>query len=242
MYRFYITFLFFTLALGCFSQTNFTTNAIAANSIAASSFFSGFKVNDYGHANSRNGENIEGSPYLFKNWNNLSKIWYGDTVLKLDSVNYNIENERFEIKLNKDSIFIISPDNNLKKVEINFVVFKPYNNQELNTNSFYQVLWDGDNYSLLSKYKLKIKGGGVDPLTKNYVTPKEYTFEKDYFLLEHNEQEQMVPIKLKKSDILNLIEDSYVDQVKSFAKKRKLKYKEISDVEKILTYYYSIKS
>src|SRR5690606_8661175 len=130
-----------------------------------------------------------------------SKIWYDDKVFNLDSINYDLENERFEIKLSKDSIYIISSDANIKKVEIdNFlskIIFKPYYNNKLQRNSFYEVLSENDDYSLLSHYKLKIKGGSIDPLTKAYISPKEYVSEKDYFILKHKDEAEMIALKLK---------------------------------------------
>ncbi len=247
MSKLYIFFSFFILTLVSFSQTNLNTTGLAGNPSKAISLFSGLKVNDYGHNRSENNSNVEGSPYLFKNWNNKSKIWYDDKVFNLDSINYDLENERFDIKLNKDSIYIISPDDrNIKKVEVDNVlyksVFKPYYNKTIHRNSFYEVLTENDTYSLLSNYKLKIKGGSIDPLTKTYITPKEYFSEKDYFILKHKEESEMVPIKLKKSEILKLIDVPYVDEIKDFIKKQRLKYDQISDVSRILNYYYSIKS
>lgn len=242
MSRLHIFFSFFIITLVSFSQTNLNTTGLTGNPSQAISLFSGLKVNDYGHNRSENDSNVEGSPYLFKNWNNKSKIWYDDKVFNLDSINYDLENERFEIKLNKDSIYIISPNTNIKKVEINNLLFKPYYNNKLQRNSFYEVLWENDNYSFLSNYKLKIKGGGIDPLTKTYISPKEYVSEKDYFILKHEEEEQMVAIKLKKSDILKLVDVSYIDMIEDFVKKQRLKYNQISDINRILNYYYSIKS
>jgi hypothetical protein len=81
----------------------------------------------------------------------------------------------------------------------------------------------------------------VDPLTKEYVTPKQYVPEKDYFVLKHSEGGEISPLKLKKSAVLKLIDDSYLIDVKDFIKKQRLKYNQIHDVNRILSYYYSIK-
>lgn len=247
-------FLFFTLSCVCVAQTNNnTTGGSYANPLtgaANTSFGSndskslfGLNIIEYGRgsANSENSVNIEGSKYLFKNWNNRSRIWYNDKILNLDLINYNLLNERFEIKLNNDSIYILNPATSIKKVEINNRVLLPYYNKELQKDSFFEVLWHSDDYSLLSKYKLKIQDGDIDPLTKTYINPKKYVHKKYYFILKNN-KEQMVPIKLKKSEILKLIDTSNIDDVKSFVKKRRLKYNNASDVKDILNYYNSIKN
>ena len=241
MLRTYIIILFFALTINGLAQTNLSTNGFGGSSGDAASLFSGLKAVDYGRNDFGSKGNIEGTTYLFKNWNNSSTIWQGDKIFNLNSLNYNLQTESFEFKLNKDSVFIIGPDKNISKVVINNHVFKTYQKNNSNRNSFYEVIWENNDMSLLIEYNLKIKDGSIDPLTKNYITPKQYGSEITYFVLEPNE-EKIYPIKLKKSDILKLIDESYVNKVKSFAKRRKLKYKEISDIKEILTYYYSIKS
>lgn len=242
MSRAYFIIFFSALTINCIAQTNLSTNSLGGNSGDSASLFSGLKAVEYGRNNFGSKDNIEGTTYLFKSWNNSSTIWQGDKIFNLDSLNYNLQTESFEFKLNKDSVFIIGPDKNISKVVINNHVFKTYHKNKSNRNSFYEVIWENNDMSLLVEYNLKIKDGSMDPLTKNYITPKQYDSEKTYFIFKPNEQEKIHAIKLKKSDILKFIDESHLNEVKSFAKKQKLKYKEISDIKKILTYYYSIKS
>ena len=241
--------LFLTLSLKCFSQVSISPdNMIGVNTIASagsktSKSVLGLKIREYapGGVVSSDNPNVEGSPYLFKNWFNKSTIWLDDNIVKLDFVNYNIENESFEIKMDMvdDSILIVKPSVKVNKVKINNNVFKPYLDNELQRTSFFEVLWESGNHAFLTKYKLKVIDGPIDPLTKAYIKPKKYSYNKFYFFLEN---EIMNPIKLKKSEILKLINPTYVNDVKSFVKKQKLKYNRTSDINKILTYYYSIKS
>ncbi|MFY0713921.1 hypothetical protein J1D01_09610 [Seonamhaeicola sp. NFXS20] len=243
MFKHYIVFLLITFSIGSLAQTNLSTSGLGGSSKESVSMFSGLKAKEY-HTNFNNNGNIEGTPYLFKSWKNKSKIWYEDKIFNLDSVNYNIRRDTFVFRLKNDSIFILNPKK-ITKVEINNFVskytFKPYPNNKLEENSFYEVLYDNKNYSLLSKYKLKVKGGSVDPLTKEYITPRQYVPEKDYFILKHNEGETITDLKLKKTVVLKLIESPYLGEVKRFVKKQRLKYTQIADVNRILTYYYSIK-
>lgn len=242
MLRTYIIILFFALTINGIAQTNLSTNSLGGSSGESASLFSGLKAVDYGRNDFGSKGNIEGTTYLFKNWNNSSSIWQGDKIFNLDSLNYNLQTESFEFKLNKDSVFIIGPDKNINKVVINNHVFKTYQENDSNQNAFYEVIWENNDMSLLVEYNLIIKDGSIDPLTKNYITPKQYDSEEAYFIFNPNEEEKIHAIKLKKSDVLKLIDESYVNEIKAFAKKRKLKYKEISDIKEILTYYYSIKS
>ncbi|ULC60263.1 hypothetical protein MBM09_04555 [Flaviramulus sp. BrNp1-15] len=247
MYKLNYLFLFFAMTLGCFAQSKSTnvipgiTN-ITIGSTESKSLF-GLNIIEYGRGgtNSKNSGDVEGSTYLFKGWYNKSTIWLNDKIFNINSINYNLENEKFEIKLNNDSILIVNPAINIKKVKINNIIFKPFYNEDLQKDSFFEVLWSSDDYSLLSNYKLKIQAGDIDPLTKTYINQKKYTQKKYYFLKKNNE-EKMVAIKLKKSEVLKLIDTYNVDKVKSFVKKRRLKYNRISDVKDMLTYYNSIKN
>lgn len=248
MYRVNIFFLLLTCV--CVAQTT-TVNGSYGNPLTGlgganisfganySKSFLGLNIIKHGRGRT-NSTNIEGNKYLFKDWNK-SRIWYDNKIVNLESINYNLQSESFEIKLENDSIFDINPAANIKKVEINNIVLVPYHNKELRRDSFFEVLWFSENYSLLSKSKLKITEGAIDPLTKTYINPKKYFQKKYYFIIKNNE-EQMVPIKLKKSEILKLIDISNIDEVKRFVKKRRLKYNVISDVKYILTYSNSIKN
>ena len=110
MLRTYIIILFFALTINGLAQTNLSTNGFGGSSGDAASLFSGLKAVDYGRNDFGSKGNIEGTTYLFKNWNNSSTIWQGDKIFNLNSLNYNLQTESFEFKLNKDSVFIIGPD------------------------------------------------------------------------------------------------------------------------------------
>ncbi|MBP0903388.1 hypothetical protein ACFSKN_00665 [Mariniflexile gromovii] len=248
MYKLYVLFLSLTLTLGCFAQEGLSTRIIPGNSfIGAGSKDSqsllGLNIIEYGRGvpDSQN-NNIEGSVYLFKGWNNLTVIWFDDKIMNVDLVNYNLLHERFEFKLNNDSIITIDPaKTKLEKVSINNRVLKPYYNKELFRDSYFEILWHSDEYSLLSNYKIKISPGAIDPLTKTYTIGKKYIHNRCYYVKKNNE-EDMTSIKLRKSEILKLIDVTYVDQVKKFVKKSRLKYNNLSDVKDILIFYNSIKT
>lgn len=242
MYRLNYLFLFFAMTLSCFAQTGLPgTSRLTIGSKESNSLF-GLNIIEYGREKSISNKNIEGSVYLFKSWNNLAKIWLNDKIFNIDLINYNLQNERFEIKLNNDSILIVNPmATKVEKVIVNNSVFKSYYNKELFRDTFFEVIWFSDEYSLLSNYKLKITPGDINPLTKTYINPKKYIHNRSFYIKKSND-EQMTPIKLKKSEILKLIDDLYVNEVKRFVKKRRLKYNKVSDVKDVLAYYNSIKN
>ncbi len=257
MHRIHIFLLLVTLTSVCIAQTSTNANTsgtyinpltgagganISFGANYSKSLF-GLNIIEYGRGQANSGNSdIEGSIYLFKSWNNLSRIWFEDKIFDLESVNYNLRHQRFEIRLKNDSILIVNPATaQVKQVLINNRVLKPYYNKELSRDTFFEVLWNSDEYSLLSNYKLRINPGAQDPMTKTYTSSKKYSQTSNYYIKKNNE-EQMTSIKLKKSEILKLIDDSNLDDVKRFVKKRNLKYNRIPDVKDILTYYNSIKN
>ena len=241
------SFLIFIFTFNSFAQNGLSSNNMTGvNNIAVGSKIAqsqlGVTIKEFGRGevNSVNSSNIEGSPYLFKNWTNLATVWFKDKVFQLESVNFNLQYEKFEIKISNDSIFIINSPN-VKKVRINNILFKQIVNPENQKRSFFEEIWASDKFDLLSKYELKISQGAIDPLTKAYIKPKEYFSKKTYYLL-NNVDETLTPFKLKKREVLKLIDASYLEDVKNFVKDRKLKYSKMPDVKIILTYYNSIKN
>lgn len=178
---------------------------------------------------------VEGSPYLYKSWNNSGRIYFSDKVYVLKSFNYNIYSERFEIKLSKDSVFIIN-HGNVNKVLINNKVFRRYLDPEFQRNSYFEEIVDFNEYKLLRKHGVIIKEGTLNPLTKQKIGP-DRLIRKDHFYLKHNDNDELEKIKLNKHIFLNLINKSNVSNIKTFVKRYKLSYRKIDDIQKIFNYY-----
>ena len=178
---------------------------------------------------------VEGSPYLYKSWNNSAKIYFSDKVYILQSFNYNIYSERFEMKLSEDSVFIINPGN-VKMVLINDKVFKRYLDPEFQRNIYFEEIIDFNEYKLLRKYGVIIKEGTLNPLTKQKIN-SDRLIRKDHYYLKRNDSDELEKIKLNKNIFLNLINKSSVSNIKIFVKRYKLSYKKIDDVQKIFNYY-----
>lgn len=191
-------------------------------------------------SNSKNKIKVEGNLYLYKSWNNSGKIYFSDKVYILKSFNYNIYSDRFEIKLTEDSVFIINPGN-VKMILINDKIFKRYLDQEFQRNIYFEEIIDFKEFKLLKKLGVIIREGTLDPLTKVKIQPDRF-LRKDSYYLKNNENDDLEKIKLNKSKIISLINDNQdvINNVKQFAKKNKLSYKKIDDVNKILEFYNSL--
>lgn len=183
-------------------------------------------------------EPIKGSPYLFENWYNDSKIYTNERIYKIGSFNYNIAKERFEAKISEDSVLVISTGN-INQVKINNVILKPYYEIERDRFTFFEEVGHMNNNQILKKYVVKIKEGNFNPMTQKKISPDRYVNE-EYLYIADNKTKLLKRLKLKKSSIINLIDSENKQEVLEFVKSNRLKYNNLSDVQKILDYQKSI--
>ncbi len=183
-------------------------------------------------------EPIKGSPYLFENWYNDSKIYTNERIYKIGSFNYNIAKERFEAKISEDSVLVISTGN-INQVKINNVILKPYYESERDRFTFFEEVGHMNNNLILKKYVVKIKEGNFNPMTQKKISPDRYVNE-EYLYISDNKTKLLKRLKLKKSSIINLIDSENKQEVLEFVKSNRLKYNNLSDVQKILDYQKSI--
>jgi hypothetical protein len=183
-------------------------------------------------------EPIKGSPYLFENWYNDSKIYTNERIYKIGSFNYNIAKERFEAKISEDSVLVISTGN-INQVKINNVVLKPYYESERDRFTFFEEVGHMNNNLILKKYVVKIKEGNFNPMTQKKISPDRYVNE-EYLYIADKKTKLLKRLKLKKSSIINLIDSENKQEVLEFVKSNRLKYNNLSDVQKILDYQKSI--
>lgn len=186
--------------------------------------------------NDRNQPSVDGSPYLFKSWNNLSKIYYDDRVYVISNFNYNIYSERFEAKLSDDSILIINP-RNVKSILINDKTFGRYLDPEYQRNSYFEEIakFDSDQL-LLKKYAVKIKEGPRNPLTKVKLT-NDKLIRDDIFYLCNLKDNSLKKIKLKNSTVQSLFRKEVLEDVKVFVEENSLNYRDPDDIKKMVQHY-----
>ena len=203
----------------------------------------GFKEN-YGpsvdYLVNQNKKTTEGSPYLYETWDNESKVYFEEKAYIFKSFNYNAHVGQFEAKLSKDSVFVINPSG-VDKVVLGNRVFKQYLDPENNKKAYFEEILKSRDFLLLRKYYTKIKKAKVNPLTKTPEGLPILELEEQCYVLK-GESTQLEKISLKKSTILELIDEKVVKEVQSYVKKNKLKYGNIEDVTRILEYYNTIAS
>jgi len=186
--------------------------------------------------NSRNQPNVDGSPYLYKTWNNRSKIYYTDKIYVIANFNYNIYSERFEAKLSEDSILIINP-RNIQSILINDKSFGRYLDPEFQRNSYFEeIVKFKDDHLLLKKYVVKIKEAPRNPLTKEKLS-NDKLIRDDIFYLCDLKDNTLKKIKLKKSEIHSLFKKEVLDDIKAYVNENHLNYRDPEDVKRIVQHY-----
>ncbi len=186
-------------------------------------------------ASDKNLPKVDGSPYLYKTWNNPTKIYYSDKVFIISNFNYNIYSERFESKLSEDSILIINP-RNIKNILINDKTFGRYLDPEFQRNSYFEEIVKLEKHQLLKKYIVKIKKGSINPLTKEKLNNDALVMDEIYYLCDLKDK-SLKKVKLKKSTILSLVKEESLEEVNGFVKTNRLSYKDLDDLKKIVQYY-----
>ncbi|MCM4168534.1 hypothetical protein KCTC52924_02109 [Arenibacter antarcticus] len=189
---------------------------------------------------SKSNNQLRGSYYLFKDWETDSKIYYKNKIYAINRLNYNLKDDHFEAKFEKDSIFVINPSS-VDKVVVNGKTFQRfgYMGDKGARVSYFENIVSFKGATLLKYYAIKIKKGAINPLTKEKSQPDELVQDPMYYI-KRGTSKELETIKLRKSHIFALIEEDKKEMVTKFAKQNKLKFNKIDDVAHILKYYNSI--
>jgi hypothetical protein len=189
-------------------------------------------ISSEGDANSkvRNTQgSFGGSVYLYKDWNKQVIVKTNSDIYKVQGGNFNVQTGNLEIKISKDSTFVLDPKNT-DYIRIDKNYFK-YN--ALNNNQLVQVLYESPKISLYKRFFIIVSKGSYNALTgksspNRYKTDSKYTLKQNGIITDKN-------FKLKKKNILKLF-PMYKKEISTFVKENKLSYRDDNDVQKILSF------
>lgn len=187
------------------------------------------------------GNKLSGSmngAYLFDTWSNKGRVFQNNKIYVLDQLNYNIQKDRFEVKFEQDSIFVLSSPEDAV-VEIGKRKFKRFIDPETKRSNYFEVVANVRGDALLIGYSIKIEKALINPLTKVPEGPDKLTKKESYYYTDDSESE-LLKLKLNKKTVLGLIEKEKQPLVQKHIKTYELKYNNISDVVKIFEYYHTI--
>jgi len=219
----FITILFFLTNILTYSQSSFF--------IVQSNPDTEFIRTSSGLYKMANPENETKRLYYFESFKNKAVIKDSKKEFKINNLNIDLVDNSFVSKINKDSIFVFT---NLKKAFIN--------NKEFikKDNSIYEILVSGKKIELKVKYFSEKRDEIIDNLTGKTLKPKHYIQKKEYVLLDKLSLETSTFKKIKKKNIINLVDKEFKDDLIRFSKKEKLSFKNEKELKKILNYYNSL--
>jgi len=171
---------------------------------------------------------ITGSYHLFESFNN-SGIFFtnNNKQLFIRNINYNIITGLFESEIDDQTVFTSNFDN-VDKVAVNGREFVSILQPATGKTFVYEVIYQGEDFSLLKQHYLRIKTGSDNPMAAR---PDKYVQKSDYIL---KKGKKMTKFKLKKSNVLSLYGNK-AKELEAFAKENKLSFKNDADLKRMLS-------
>ena len=178
---------------------------------------------------------IKGSPYLTDDFV-MSKVFFkNDSIMKI-ALRYNIYDKSMELKLN-NSAYSISNPHVIKKIEMNDNIFiYYYNKNDINYNSYYELLVSGKNY-LIAKKDIVFRDANPPKYGILEPEPKKFINRKDIYYVV---KDSSLPIIIKNNKSMKEIFSDKKEQIEKFIKKEKISYKKRNDLIQLVKYYNSL--
>lgn len=177
------------------------------------------------HLKSSSGEEVTGNPFLFSEWNRPGVVYSGENAYPLKEMNYNILSDDIVILRSKDSVFTFNKVK-IDSFSIHTKRFKKYN------TSFYEVLYNGSEISLLKKYDVEIIEGMFNPMDGTKEKSRFKTVD-DFYIEKEKSVVKFIP---SKKSITSIFKDKS-PSVKKFIKQNKLSLKKENDLIEIFKFY-----
>lgn len=174
---------------------------------------------------------IEGSYYLFKNWENDAIIMSNnEKTFTLKNINLSVKDNRFESQINKDSVYVFE-FYNINYVIINSRKFKAFYSPKDGKNRIYEVIAENLEFILLKGYEIRVKVNEPNPLM---IKPNkdEYIIKDSYYLIKQGDMQQF---QINKKNILSLVGEENEKAFEKYVKENKLSYRLDKDITKMLT-------
>lgn len=179
---------------------------------------------------------IEGTVYLFDNWNNKTSIYTTtrEKPYELNSnINFNTKLNAFESKIDSKTIFTFN-FTNIDKIVVNNRVFKNIYSPVDGGYRIFEVIAESKDFEIYKDYSIDIREGNPNPLLAR--TNDKYIMRDSYYV---KKGKSFKTLKLKKSDILKAA-GSKSSIVEQYAKDNNLNFKDERDVQRIVNYYMSL--
>ncbi|WP_418502157.1 hypothetical protein [Flagellimonas sp.] len=182
-------------------------------------------------------ERIKGSVYLFPEWNATGSITTTDgKTYRTKKINYDTKLDMLILRVSKDSIYSFNPGI-IEQFSIEDKLFKRYLDPDFGRNSYYEVIVESDDFSVLKRHTANVKEGRVNPMTHVKETSDKYVKESKVFYFV-GEEKKLTELKLSTNAVVKVLEtdENEAKDLKRFIKNNGLSVKEEGDLQRIVTY------
>ena len=175
-----------------------------------------------------------GSPYLFES-ENTSSVFLNDTV-KIDglTIRYNVHNDKMEIK--KDGVYYEIPKEKIipqVMLDTHHFILMPYLMSHKKRTAYFESLVQGSRLDLYLKHKVILKEP-EEP--KPYQEAKLAAFKSSPPKIFIDQGDGVLVYVKDKKDFLKQVPNK-TDELESFIKKNKTKFRKPDNVKKLVEYY-----
>ncbi len=177
----------------------------------------------------RPARNVQGSVHLFESWTNTGvlEVTTGENGrFLIRNINFNLYRRVFESKVTEDTIFTFD-NKSLERAFINGREFKEYYFPVERGSTYFEVIYENDDFSLLKYHYLTVSEGSDNPMVNR---PSKYEQQSTYYLKKKN---SFKVFRMRKKDILSLVGNKE-SELSDFVDKYDLSYKRELDVKRML--------
>ncbi|WP_108840577.1 hypothetical protein [Aquimarina sp. Aq78] len=174
---------------------------------------------------------IKGHQYFEEN-NEMATIYVNKKQVRQCLVRYNAFNGELEYVDDNKRFNMLKVDN--LEVALRKYSYKLFNYE--GDRQFF-VVYNKGPFSLGVKAMKKVKQGKEAVTSYDASTPSKYIENNKYFII-NNKKGEVQKVKLKKKDILKVLDKK--EELEKFASSKKLSFKKEKDLIKIINYYNSI--
>ena len=172
-----------------------------------------------------------GTIYLFDDWNNYARIFPkgASGSFTVQNINFNVQRSMFETK-NRDSIRSYNFAS-IEKIQVGSRSFRSFYFEPLQRNKVFEVVYQGEDFSILKDYILDIQEANPNPMIARN---RDKLIRRSTYYLETSES--LKEFKFSKRNILKALGDEKAAIASDYAKKYQMSFRNEEDLRKILNY------
>jgi hypothetical protein len=173
----------------------------------------------------------EGSVYLFDGWDNRATVYTKNNggSFRTENINFNIQRSMFESKRN-DSIRSYNFAS-IDRIVIGSRSFKSYYFEPLKRQKVFEVIYTGEDFTLLKDYTIDILEASPNPMIAR---PRDKVIQRTQYYMDT--EESLTEFKLNKRNILKALGPVKAEMAKEYSKEYQKSFSKEEDLKMILNY------